>query len=148
MAKRDKLYTVNKWNKPFFEQERRKRLYPGGGLLSDNTNRFRPFVNENQGLTRAGLGFVPDGFNVPFNKPNWLNIGQRSSNPYQEMVKTHVADVQNTGGGTVNIDSLPKITSVPDNSDKNSPSWAPEIAGNFITALPSILGSTGKAATI
>jgi len=39
MAKRDKLYTVNKWNKPFFEEERKKRLYPDGG--------FKPFVHEN-----------------------------------------------------------------------------------------------------
>ena len=31
MAKRDKLYTINKWNKPFFEQERHKKLYGVGG---------------------------------------------------------------------------------------------------------------------
>jgi len=36
MAKRDKLYTVNKWNKPFFEEERRKKLYPLGGNLTNN----------------------------------------------------------------------------------------------------------------
>ena len=33
MAKRDKLYTVNKWNKPFFEEERRRKLYPNGGPI-------------------------------------------------------------------------------------------------------------------
>lgn len=33
MAKRDKLYTVNKWNRPFFEEERRRKLYLGGGEL-------------------------------------------------------------------------------------------------------------------
>jgi len=33
MAKRDKLYTVNKWNKPFFEDDRRKRLYALGDRI-------------------------------------------------------------------------------------------------------------------
>lgn len=40
MAKRDKLYTVNKWNKPFFEQERRKKIYAGGGATAG----FNPFL--------------------------------------------------------------------------------------------------------
>lgn len=30
MAKRDTLYTVNRWNKPFFEEAKRKRLYALG----------------------------------------------------------------------------------------------------------------------
>lgn len=34
MAKRDKLYTVNKWNKPFFEEEVKKRLYDDGGYTN------------------------------------------------------------------------------------------------------------------
>ena len=82
MAKRDKLYTVNKWNKPFFEQERRKKLYPGGGPLSGNANGFRPFVNENQGLTRAGLGFVPEGTGWNRTMPWYTTQGAFVGNPY------------------------------------------------------------------
>lgn len=65
MAKRDKLYTVNKWNKPFFDEERRKKLYGLGG---------NPVwgLNLNQGLTRAGIGFAPEGTNAPMYIP-WVN---------------------------------------------------------------------------
>jgi hypothetical protein len=42
MAKRDKLYTVNKWNKPFFEEERRKKLFLWGG----NSLGIKPGLSE------------------------------------------------------------------------------------------------------
>lgn len=37
MTKRDTLYTVNRWNKPFFEEAKRRKLYLGGGNRNDIT---------------------------------------------------------------------------------------------------------------
>jgi hypothetical protein len=65
MAKRDKLYTVNKWNKPFFEEERRKRLYGFGDALY----RVIPGMNESQGAKRVGLGYTWDASDTPRIQP-------------------------------------------------------------------------------
>jgi len=53
MAKRDKLYTVNKWNKPFFEEERRKKLFDDGGprtiwgLNENQSGKWWNYANQN-----------------------------------------------------------------------------------------------------
>lgn len=96
MAKRDKLYTVNRWNKPFFEEERRKKLYDDGG--------HRPIwgLNENQGLTRAGIAFAPEGTGVKLNLPGYYGShGSTVSNPWRDMATVHVTDTDNTEGGSI-----------------------------------------------
>jgi hypothetical protein len=62
MAKRDKLYTVNKWNKPFFEEERRKRLYGYGSQI----------INGLGGLDINGYGKMPINTKPVVNKPGWI----------------------------------------------------------------------------
>ena len=50
MAKRDKLYTINRWNKPLFEEERRRKLYLGGGNKNTPYG-FNPYLHT--GLDQA-----------------------------------------------------------------------------------------------
>ena len=70
MAKRDKLYTVNKWNKPFFEEEKRKKLYNDGGR--------RPIwgLKENQGGLWNSYGVLPTGFN---SNPRISSLAQQNT---------------------------------------------------------------------
>ena len=60
MAKRDKLYTVNKWNRPFFEEERRRKLYLGGGPFDIN-NDYTNGVKTNQGSLINSFGITSWG---------------------------------------------------------------------------------------
>lgn len=57
MAKRDQLYTVNKWNKSFFEEEQRKRkkLYGIGGNQNDTWG-FNPYVSTGNDIDVFGYG--------------------------------------------------------------------------------------------
>ena len=67
MAKRDKLYTVNKWNKPFFDEDRRRKLYPWGG----NTYGFKPFLNTGQASKVWGYGDT-GGIDATSASPSYL----------------------------------------------------------------------------
>ena len=87
MAKRDKLYTVNKWNRPFFEQERRKKLYGIGG----STDNYVWGLNTDQGLTRAGIAQAPVDAGWKRNMPGWASNGEQTSNPWREVVTTYAA---------------------------------------------------------
>ena len=78
MAKRDKLYTVNKWNKPFFEEERRKKLYGVGG----STDNYVWGLNTDQGLTRAGIAQAPVDAGWKRNMPWHTTQDAFIGNPY------------------------------------------------------------------
>lgn len=61
MAKRDKLYTVTKWNKPFFEGDQKKRLYALGDHIYG--------LNEGQAGKRNSYGFTWDANDSPSISP-------------------------------------------------------------------------------
>lgn len=105
MAKRDKLYTVNKWNKPFFEQERRRKLYLWGG---DSAN---PVYGLKTGQAGLRWGYGDTGgtdYTAPVSNLTKQNSLDRAvttfnqySNPsyYQDMARTWVTPVEIQSGG-------------------------------------------------
>ena len=104
MAKRDKLYTINRWNKPLFEEERRRKLYLGGGNKNTPYG-FNPYLHTglDQALQTAGLyhGWGND-YQTPVEKnaaSNQLitNSDYRGNyNPVMDQVRTYVAPVDQT----------------------------------------------------
>lgn len=90
MAKRDKLYTVNKWNKPFFEDDRRKRLYALG-------DRIIYGLKEGQGAERNSYGDV-GGVDANVKMPSYLQKAFTSFNDYanpshyQNLAKVNFAE--------------------------------------------------------
>ena len=114
MAKRDKLYTVNKWNKPFFEEERRKKLYLWGG---DSANPIYGLKTGQAGL-RWGYG---DTGGIDYTAPvsnltrqnsldRAVNTFSQYSNPsyYQDISKSYLIqpqDFQHLGGASLTTES-------------------------------------------
>lgn len=102
MAKRDKLYTVTKWNKPFFEEERRKKLYDEGGP-------FKYGVNTNRGgLVNSYYKTNWDNTESNYGSNNNIRSGLVDFNAYsnpsywRDMITTQVLPSDQPSGGTSN----------------------------------------------